>query len=413
VVRYWEKWTGVEAQAMQRIVDRFNETIGAEEGIWVEYNAVSNVDQRTLIATAGGDPPDIAGLFDYAVPQFADQGALLELDSLAEQYDIDVQAFKPVLVDIGRYKGKLYAFPSTPYAIALYYNRRLFREAGLDPDRPPQTINELTQYSFALTKRDADGKITQLGFTTSPAMLGWWHWVWPCFFDAQLWDGQRFHLDTPEGRAAERWIAERRAAIGLADVIAFEASAGSIEGTQNPFVGEHLAMVFQGPWISNWVRAYAPELDYGVAPFPSVTRERQNTFVSTDVFAIPRGSRHVPEAIRFLQFVLKQETLEELCSAQCKISPFRKPLPGFFEHHPNPHIRTFDEMARSEYAFGYPAMPMWAQVYTETLFMHESVLRGVRKPDEAVRMTQQKVDSVVREYQFMSAKRHEASGREG
>ena len=80
VIRYWEKWSGIEGLAMQRIVDRFNETVGAEEGIWVQYCAVSNVDQRTMVATAGGDPPDVAGLFDRVVPQFADQGALMPLD---------------------------------------------------------------------------------------------------------------------------------------------------------------------------------------------------------------------------------------------------------------------------------------------------------------------------------------------
>ena len=83
VIRYWEKWSGAEAQAMIPIVDRFNETVGAEHGIWVEYCSVSNVDQRLLISTAGGDPPDVAGLYDHAVPQFADQGALLPLDDLA------------------------------------------------------------------------------------------------------------------------------------------------------------------------------------------------------------------------------------------------------------------------------------------------------------------------------------------
>lgn len=405
VIRYWEKWTGVEAQSMQRIVDRFNETIGAAENIWVEYSAVSNVDQRTLIATAGGDPPDVAGLFDHIVPQFADQGALMELDDLVERFGIDLRAFKPIWLEIGRYQGKLYALPSTPYTIALYYNRRLFREAGLDPDRPPQTIAELDECARRLTKRDADGKIVQAGFTPSPAMLGWWHWVWPSFFNARLWDGQHFRLDAPPGRAAVQWIAEQRAALGVADALAFEATAGAIEGPQNPFLSERLAMVFQGPWVSNWVRAYAPSLDYGVTPFPSVTRQRENVFASADVFVIPRGSRHPRLAMTFLKFVLQQDVLEELCRAHCKVSPFREPGPDFFATHPNLHIRVFDQMAQSEWAFGYPQMPMFAQASAEMLVLLESILRGVRDPDEAVRITQRKIDSIVSEYQRMAAKR--------
>jgi ABC-type glycerol-3-phosphate transport system substrate-binding protein len=217
LVRYWEKWTGVEALAMQRIVTRFNDTVGAAQGIWVEYSAVSNVDQRMLLATAGGDPPDVAGLFDYAIPQFADQGALMPLDDLAAEFSLDLGAFKPICVKIGTYDGRLYALPSTPFTIALYYNRRLFREAGLDPDRPPETIAELTEYARRLTRRDAAGKIVQLGFTTSPGMLGWWHWIWPKFFDAPLWDGRRFRVSTPEAVAAYGWIATRRAELGPVD----------------------------------------------------------------------------------------------------------------------------------------------------------------------------------------------------
>ncbi|MFH0982707.1 MAG: ABC transporter substrate-binding protein [Planctomycetota bacterium] len=409
VIRYWEKWSGVEGLAIKRLVNRFNDTVGTERNIWVDYCAISNIEQRLLIATAGGDPPDVAGVYDYSVPQYADQGALLPLDELVRDSDIRLESFKPIWLDIGRYEDRLMALPSTPYTIVLYYNRRLFREAGLDPDRPPRTTAELNEYALRLTRRDpADPKgerIAQLGFTSSPAMLGWWHWIWPNFFDGRLWDGKRFTLDAPAGRAAVQWIAERRAALGNRSVLEFEATSGAIEGAQNPFLSERLAMVFQGPWLANWAKTYAPNLDYGVAAFPSVTAERQNVFASTDMFVIPRGSRHPRQAMVFLEFMLRQEHLEELCREHGKASPFRMPCPDFFAKHPNPHIRTFDGLAASEYAFGYPKMPMWAQAWSELLALHESILRGVQPPLEALRDTQAKIDHIVEEYQSMAAKR--------
>ena len=90
IIRYWEKWTGVEGAAMQRIVDHFNATVGAERGLWVDYQALGDVDKRMLIATAGGDPPDVAGLPDRFVPAYADQGALRPLDDLAREFDLDL-----------------------------------------------------------------------------------------------------------------------------------------------------------------------------------------------------------------------------------------------------------------------------------------------------------------------------------
>lgn len=406
VIRYWEKWSGIEGQIMQSIVDRFNETVGRDEGIWVEYSAISNVERRTLIATAGGDPPDVAGLYDHIVAQYADQGALLELDDLVPKYGINPDDFKPVWWDIGRYNGTLYALPSTPYTIALYYNKRLFRDAGLDPEQPPRTIEELTEYSHRLTRRDDTGRIIQGGLIPAPALLGWWHWVWPFFFDARLWDGEKFTLDTPEGRAAMRWVESERQWLGVKEALAFEGTAGAIEGPQNPFISERIAMVFQGPWVANWIRAFKPDLEYGVAAFPSVSADRQNVFVSADVFAIPRGSRHPYEAMIFLKYVLQQEVLEEICQRQCKVSPFANPRPEFFDQHPiTEHIRTFDQLANSKYAFGHPQMPTFQQASTEMLYMLESILQGVRSAEKAVELCQKKVDSVVNEYQRMQSRR--------
>jgi len=404
VIRYWEKWTGVEGQAMQRIVDRFNATAGAARGVFVDYSAFGDVDKRMLIATAGGDPPDVAGLYDRFIPPYADQGALLPLDDLIREFGLDLAIFKPIWLDICRFDERVYALPSTPYTIALYYNRSLFRAAGLDPDRPPQTTAELNDYAVRLTKVQGD-KVTQLGFTLSPAMLGWWPWAWPYFFGGALWDGAHFTLDTPATHAAMDWIRAYRSSVGNERALHFEATAGAIESAQNPFLSGRLAMVFQGPWLANWTQTYAPDLDYGVAPFPSVSIDMRCAFASTDVFVIPRGSRHPREAMEFLAYLLRPEVLEELCQAHGKVSPFREPGPTFFAAHPNPHIRIFDELAAWPGAFSYPKMPMFAEAWTETLYLLETVLRAARDPDDAIRLTQAKVDDVVRDYARMAAKR--------
>src|SRR6187549_1465619 len=55
-VKYWEKWTGGEKAAMQALVDDFNRS---QSRITVDYLSVSSVNQKTLVATAGGNPPDL------------------------------------------------------------------------------------------------------------------------------------------------------------------------------------------------------------------------------------------------------------------------------------------------------------------------------------------------------------------
>jgi ABC-type glycerol-3-phosphate transport system substrate-binding protein len=408
-VRYWDKWAGLEGDAIRQLVDRFNRTEGAARGIWVDYNAISSIEQKLLIATAGGDPPDVAGLVDPRVPQYADRDALLPLDELVRDHGIDIGRLKPIWVELCRYDGRLYALPSTPFTIALYYNRARFREAGLDPNRPPATLAELNDCALRLTKKDEHGRIRQLGFTVSNAMLGWWPWVWPSFFDGRLWDGRRYALDSPPGQAAAEWITSLRAALGRDAVLDFEAGAGAIESAQNPFLAGELAMVFQGPWMANWIRRYAPDLDYAVAAFPSATAARKNVLASLDVFVIPRGARHVHEAMVFVAWLQRQEQLEELCESHGKSSPFRTPRPAFFDGHPNPFVRVLDELATSPDTFGYPRMPMWAQVESEWIVLLQALLRGDREPRVALQASQTRIDAFVNDYERMASQRRAAA----
>ncbi len=412
VVVYWEKWTLAEGVAIQRIVNRFNETVGAERGIWVDYTALGDVDKRMLIATAGGDPPDVAGISDRFFPQYAAQSALTPLDALVREFDIDLSGFKPIWLDICRYDDTLFALPSTPFTVALYYNRAHFRAAGLDPDRPPRTTAELNDFAERLTRFDRgdpgdpqDDRIVQLGFTASPSMLGWWHWAWPNFFDGRLWDGRRFALDTDAGRAAYAWMWDYRERVGNRLVLQFEGQQPIIESAQNPFLAGELSMVLQGPWLSAWAARYAPDLDYAVAPFPSVSTQRQHVLASTDFFVIPRNARRPREAMVFLKYMVSQPVLEELNRAHGKVSPFRRPQPAFYEGHVNPFVRVFDEMATSPYAFGSPPMPNWTEAWTETLYMTESIQRGVARPTAALTAAQEKIDVLVAQQERMAARR--------
>ena len=75
-VLYWEKWTGDEAQKMRRIVNNFN---ASQDRIYVKMLSISGVADKTLLAASGGNPPDVAGLWDTQMTQFKDAGALTDL----------------------------------------------------------------------------------------------------------------------------------------------------------------------------------------------------------------------------------------------------------------------------------------------------------------------------------------------
>src|ERR1051325_10052943 len=71
-ITYWEKWTGFEGDAMRAVVDAYN---ASQKRIHVDLLTVSGIENKTLMAIAGDDPPDVAGLYGPNVAQYADDNA--------------------------------------------------------------------------------------------------------------------------------------------------------------------------------------------------------------------------------------------------------------------------------------------------------------------------------------------------
>jgi len=80
VIEYWEKWTGFEADAIRTVVDDFN---ASQDRIYVNYSSVSQIDHKLMLATAGGVPPDVAGVYARMLPVYSENNALTPLDDMA------------------------------------------------------------------------------------------------------------------------------------------------------------------------------------------------------------------------------------------------------------------------------------------------------------------------------------------
>ena len=91
-VIYWDKYTQFEEQALRKIVDEFNAT---HPNIEVKFLSISDVQTKTLMAIAGGVPPDIAGLFAPDVAQYADANAILPLDDYCDEAGIKEERYNP------------------------------------------------------------------------------------------------------------------------------------------------------------------------------------------------------------------------------------------------------------------------------------------------------------------------------
>ena len=404
VVKYWEKWTGFEADSIQEVVEAFNATQDRAE---VRVFTTSQVQRKVLMATAGGIPPDVAGLMCSEVVPYADKNALLPLDDYATAAGITPDRYMPRYWDLCHYRGHLWGLPSTVTSLALHWNKRLFREAGLDPERPPRTIEELDEYSDRLTRRDADGTITQIGFM--PAEPGWWPWAWGGFFGGRLWNGKdRITATAPENVRAFEWVRGYADRLGVKQLQVFASGFGSFSSPQNPFLSEIVAMELQGVWMHNFIANYAPHLEWGAGPFPYPADRPDlegSAPVECDVLMIPQGARHPDEAFEFIAFVSSRRGSELLANGHRIFTPLMEVSPSFLEAHPNPCIKVFIELAKSPNAFTEPQLPLWQQYSAELGTAFDQVWLGERTPADALRAVeermQRQLDRDLRRYERM------------
>jgi len=402
-VSYWEKWSGAEEDAMQQVVDEFNHS---QNRIVVDFLSVGDIEQKTIMATAGGDPPDIAGLYVTNICSFADRDALMPLDPFIQEdgstSDQFLSRYAKAYADMGSYQGKVWAVPSTPTTVALFWNKELFRAAGLDPEKPPRTLMELDSRSAKLTRRDSSGNLVQVGFL--PQASGGWTWAFPQWFGGELFDGKNVTLGTnPANLAAFRWMADSTKQHGLVAVRRLTSSFGSLASAQDPFMSGQVAMVFDGVYRSHFIRQFAPGLKYGVADWPEAQSGIHDfTVAEADMLAIPRGARHPREAWEFLRYLssphLSAERREELqgvellCFLQEKGSPLVRWSPYFEANNPNPDLKIFRQLAESPHAIVPPKMGIWGQYQRELYTAFDQVRLELESPEEALQHGQARLE---------------------
>jgi len=172
VVSVWSGWTGQEGKAFQALCDEFNRT---HPGIFV-HNLGGVTDNTKIIrAITAGAPPDAFTLWSSPdMGPLAAHGAVRNLDGYFRASGLREADFVPGALPLCRYDGHFIGMPLLMDTSALMWNKTAFRDAGLDPERPPRTLQEMRDYAERLTRRDAGGEITRLGMMLPDTILLCW-----------------------------------------------------------------------------------------------------------------------------------------------------------------------------------------------------------------------------------------------
>ena len=120
---------------------------------------------KALAALKSGEPAQLSVMFSIDVHELRDLDAITAFDELisGDEEKAWLDSFYPALMENGQADGKTWGIPFQRSTIVMYYNKDAFREAGLDPEAPPTTWEELVETGKKLTKKDANGNVEQWG----------------------------------------------------------------------------------------------------------------------------------------------------------------------------------------------------------------------------------------------------------
>ncbi len=145
-IEFWNYWDGNNGKAITALADKFTQS---RPNIKVKVVTFPWGDllPKFQAAIAGNNPP-AAGAGDIAwMAKLHASGKLVDLTDALKKANVDLSDFYPALLEYGKYSGKLESLPVSTNNLALFYNKDLFKRAGLDPDKPPTTWNELRDYA--------------------------------------------------------------------------------------------------------------------------------------------------------------------------------------------------------------------------------------------------------------------------
>ncbi|MCC6444503.1 MAG: ABC transporter substrate-binding protein [Armatimonadetes bacterium] len=395
---YWTGWTGHELEVQKKLVARFNRQ---HPKIRVKILSVGGSYQKVRIAIAGGSTPDVcSAIWADELAGYAMRGALTPLDDYIARSGRKAEEYMPGVWRMFRYNGHTWALNATTNSNFVAFNKDIFREVGLDPEKPPQTVAELDRAAELCTRYDDKGGFVRYGFR--PGWLMWWAYV----FGGKWYDPETRTVtaNDPHNVAALEWIASYSQKYDLSRIESFEQTFGSQQSPNAAFFVGKVAMWTTGEWVQEHIIRYAPKLDWGyfAAPAPPGGRPKTCT-VGGSVFVIPAACKHKDEAWEFLNWICGPEAVKEFCLGIGNIPPL-KAVAMEPEFQKNPLFRFAIDLASSENAFGPPGMPVWP-LYTQELTRAEDyAIHGRRNPkellDEVARKMQRELDRALKEAKY-------------
>ncbi len=408
VIKFYVFWGSPGAIADQLLADPDLESyIGA--GNSIDFRADFPTEAR-LTAVASGTPPDIGIWGSYL--DFMSRDVVIPLDDYIAASDVIApDKFVPGNWDVIQYQGSVYGIPAFECFVrrGLNYNSRLVEEAGLDPDAPPATWEELLVWHEALTKFDSAGNLIQYGLDpydaeggTGPGNDGWFlpeSWGFTYFNE----DTKEFNLDNDELAQGLEVMGEFVKIIGPDNLAGMRAVEG--QGTWGgAFNAEIQAMIIEGYWHPGETVNEKPEVaPYNRStwvPVPESRRGTQIQFGGGHMVQIFKDGQYKDEAWPIAEWVQSNHVCDLIFN---EIGWLPAYLPYFetADQEKYPGLKFYFDSVNEANYWG-PFIRNEIQAFVEVQFqrVREAVFRGEMTGEQAAANLQEQAENEWRQAGF-------------
>lgn len=336
VITLWHPWGGTQKERLTGIIDEFNKTHPHiyVEPLFTPTDLGSN--QKFFTAVVANKAPDVVFVDGTQTAAWAEQGAIMPLDKLVKRDCIKPCDYFTPCWKQNCYKGHVWAltYCADPN-FAFAWNKSIFRKVGLDPEKPPRTIEELDRYNNIITKVQ-NGKIVRIGiipwsqYGNANATFTWGWAYRGSFYDPSA---NKITANNPNVVKALEWMISYSKKFDIRKVNAFAAGFGSRE--QDPFITGKLAMKCLHISEIDNIRVYAPNLDYGLCGLPAPRGGEENSsWVGGWCLGLPKGSKHPKAGWEFIKWCCHDPKGTSIVGKRqgllpgYKASPYLKSLEG-------------------------------------------------------------------------------------
>jgi multiple sugar transport system substrate-binding protein len=375
-----------------------------DAGIPVDYSdyETNQLETKILTAWSGGEGgPDIVSVGDNNLPNYVYRKLVAPVDPAAFGFSSLqelVDAYEPGSLSGFMVGGKLYGIPMDLAAISYYYRRDFFKEAGLDPDKPPTTWEEVAEIGPKLVKKDSNGNIVRAGWSWEARSLSSHFYYWGTLLPQKGVDflnaaGTANGFNNAAGMAAFQYLydsfnTQRFSALGLAPVIS----------PIDDFGAGRTAMLNSGFWLAPALEAQYPKVTYkdgvyGIARLPQFTGNSPATRLNPWVWMVSAKSPITKEAWQFISYMTKPKENQALWVSKAQ---YMQPWKGFSE---NPAITAipYSKVFLEDLAIGVPTprTPKFNQLAVLVARAYDQISANGSKPEVVVPSLAKGVDRML------------------